>query len=315
MQSGKDLKLMVRRFALWLCLVAIAAGSAFAAAGDEFYSRLYSRGVTQFNEGNYAGATASLRLAAFGLLEDVSRFETAQVYLSVAAMRLHHDNDARQSAQRVVAAERIERRYASLALPETVRGEFENAARTLLTPEQLAQLHGGASATAPRPQVAQPQPAPPPAPTPAPAPAPAPKTTTIVVPAPVIVPAPQPQAPRANVETLFADAERALGNGDLTAARPLYKTIVDVPQLTHAEALRAAEGSYRSRDFATAIRAFQKAGAIGKGEEQYHYYYAVALYETGHYAEAKSELRAGLPFIEITPDVARYRSKIEGAIE
>src|SRR5205085_7243191 len=131
--------------------------SAYAAAGDDFYDRLYSRGLAQFNEGNYAAAMSSLRLAAFGLLEDVPRFETAQVYLTVAAMRQHHDNDARQSAQRVVAAERVERRYASLALPDSVRGEFDSAARTLLMPEQLAQLRGG---PAPRPQVVQPQPRP-----------------------------------------------------------------------------------------------------------------------------------------------------------
>ena len=97
--------------------------------------------------------------------------------------------------------------------------------------------------------------------------------------------------------------------------RSLYRGIVDAPQLTHANALRAAEGAYRSRDFATAVRAFQRAGSIGKGEEQYHYYYAVALYETGLYAEAKRELRAALPYIEVTPDVARYQTKIEGAIE
>ena len=91
--------------------------------------------------------------------------------------------------------------------------------------------------------------------------------------------------------------------------------MLDSPQLSHASALRAAEGLYRSRDFAGAIRAFQKAGSIGAGEEQYHYYYAVALYENGRYAEAKRELQAALPFIEVTPDVQRYRVKIEGAIE
>ena len=41
----------------------------------------------------------------------------------------------------------------------------------------------------------------------------------------------------------------------------------------------------------------------------------VALYENGRYAEAKREMRAALPFIEVTPDVERYRVKIEGAIE
>ena len=76
-----------------------------------------------------------------------------------------------------------------------------------------------------------------------------------------------------------------------------------------------AEGLYRSRDFPGAIRAFERAGAIGAGEEQYHYYYAVALYENGLYAPAKRELRAALPYIEIRPDVARYQTKIDGAIE
>ena len=118
-----------------------------------------------------------------------------------------------------------------------------------------------------------------------------------------------------SVETLLTDADRAVKTGDLAMARSLYRTIVDAPQLSHAAALRAGEGAYRSRDFATAIRAFQRAGSIGKGEEQYHYYYAVALYENGLYAEAKRELHAALPYIEVTPDVARYQTKIEGATE
>jgi tetratricopeptide (TPR) repeat protein len=126
---------------------------------------------------------------------------------------------------------------------------------------------------------------------------------------------PQPPAPRVSVEVMLADADRAINSGDLAAARSLYRAIVDAPQLTHANALRAAEGAYRSRDFATAVRAFQRAGSIGKGEEQYHYYYAVALYENGLYADAKRELHAALPYIEVTPDVARYQSKIDGAIE
>ena len=68
-------------------------------------------------------------------------------------------------------------------------------------------------------------------------------------------------------------------------------------------------------DFAGAARAFKRAGAIGSGEEQYHYSFAVALYETGRYAEAKRELAASLPYITVTEDVTRYRAKIEGAIE
>src|SRR6266850_2733078 len=163
----------VRNSRVWLYfMAAFVATSAFAASGDEFYDRLFNRGMAQFNEGNYANAYSSLRVAAFGLLDDVRRFETAQIYMTVAATRLRHESDARMAAQRVVAAERIERRYPSLPLPDAVRKEFEDAARTLLTADQLATLRGGGAATRPQPQ------------------------TTIAIPPPVIVPAPQPPAPR-----------------------------------------------------------------------------------------------------------------------
>jgi hypothetical protein len=334
----------VRKYWVCLSLVALAATSAFAASGDEFYDRLFNRGVSQFNEGNYANAYNSLRTAAFGLLEDVRRFETAEVYMTLSASRLRRESDARAAAQRVIAAERIERRYGSLSLPDAIRKEFDEAARTLLTADQVAFLHGGAPATSTRP--------------------PAPQTTTITVPPPIIVPAPQPKqtAPRVDppapqpkaaqpqpqpqparpqpqpqvvqpqpvapqpvapvpqpvrpsAEPSLAEAERAVNSGDLATARTLYRAVIDAPQISHANALRAAEGLYRARDFAGAIRAFQRGGTIGAGEEQYHYYYAVALYENGRYAEAKRELQAALPFIEVTPDVQRYRVKIEGAIE
>ena len=68
-------------------------------------------------------------------------------------------------------------------------------------------------------------------------------------------------------------------------------------------------------EFARAARVFAAAGVIAHGEEQYRYYYAVALYETSRYGDAKRELAAALPHITVTPGVARYRAKIEGAIE
>jgi tetratricopeptide (TPR) repeat protein len=374
---------------VWLYLIALAAPSAFAASGDEFYDRLYTRGVGQFAESNYAGAYASMKIAAFGYLENIPRFQTAEIYMTVAASKLRHDADARAAAVRVIAAERIEKRYASLSLPADLRKEFEDAARKLLTADNFAALRGGGTARPPQPQpqqapkttevtipapvlVSPPQPQPSkPAPTPVPKvttpapqpqprpvqpqPAPVPATPAqvqaqprAVQPTPVptapvqvqtqprpaqptpvptapaqvqtqprpVPPQPQPQPARPVSEAgALADADRAVNRGDLAAARTLYRSLLDAPQISHATALRVAEGLYRSRDFAGTIRAFERAGAIGKGEEQYHYYYAVALYESGRYAGAKRELRAALSFIEVTPDVERYRVKIEGAIE
>src|SRR5436190_7430709 len=159
----------VRNSRVWIyVMAAFVATSALAASGDEFYDRLFNRGMAQFNEGNYANAYSSLRVAAFGLLEDVRRFETAQIYMTVAAARQRHESDARMAVQRVIAAERVERRYASLSLPDAVRKEFEDAAQRLLTADQIGTLHGGA--------VTRPQPQP-----------------HATIPPPVIVPAPQQQ--------------------------------------------------------------------------------------------------------------------------
>src|SRR5438552_2954558 len=91
---------------VWLSvMVALAASTVFAASGDDFYDRLYARGITQFNDGSYANAYTSLRVAAFGLLEDVRRFETAEIYMAIAAKRLRREGDARAAAQRVLAGE------------------------------------------------------------------------------------------------------------------------------------------------------------------------------------------------------------------
>jgi hypothetical protein len=77
--------------------------------------------------------------------------------------------------------------------------------------------------------------------------------------------------------------------------------------------LRVAEGLYRARDFAGALRAFAVLGTLRAGEEPYNYYVAVARYETRDYSGAKRALAAALPYIELTPDIARYRDKIEAA--
>jgi tetratricopeptide (TPR) repeat protein len=95
----------------------------------------------------------------------------------------------------------------------------------------------------------------------------------------------------------------------------LYREVLASASLDHANAIRAAEGLYRARDFAGALAAFDRAGAFRRGEEPYRYYVAVASYETGQYERAKRELTAALPYIEITPDVSRYRTRIEGAMQ
>ncbi len=398
-------------FSLLLC----AAGSALAQGASDFYLGLLRRGTSFVEAGQYAPAVTPLRIAAFGLVESVERYETALVYLAITQDRLGNQDDARDSLRRLLAAERVERRFSSLALPAAIRGSFDGVSKKYLSPAELSALAATTAAaqeprtppvsprpapqnsaqdrttqrpattqtTKPEPQTTKPAPAPAttrPAPTTTrPAPTTTTPTTTTVAPPqtkpeakpatrlvetkpletkPVVAkpvetkpaptptrpqpstatppppavkqPAPQPAATQATtpaapqapakprlsakeIASRLAEADRALANGQLPEARRLYREVLESPALDRESTLRVAEGFYRARDFVGALAAFKVLGATKRGEEPYGYYQAVSLYETGAYDAAKKALAAAIPFIEMTPDVVRYRAKIEGA--
>ncbi|HEX2836033.1 MAG TPA: hypothetical protein VHW00_23715 [Thermoanaerobaculia bacterium] len=139
---------------------------------------------------------------------------------------------------------------------------------------------------------------------------PAPQPATTNTPAPVQT---KPALSAKDVGSRIAAAERALTNAQLNEARRLYRELLDVPGLDRESLLRVVEGLYRARDFNGALTAFKTLGTLRRGEEPYGYYHAVALYETGAYDQARKVLGAAIPFIEMTPDVVRYRTRIEGA--
>jgi outer membrane biosynthesis protein TonB len=318
------------------------AAPSFAATPADFYVDLLQKGIAEYNAENYSQAASLLRVAAFGLLEATDRYQMAEVYRTIAADKLKDAEVVRDAAKRVIAAERVARTYASLTLPAAVRSMFEEAAKKVLVAADIALL----KSPAPPPQTAQatspprttttttpakPEPKPeevkPPETKPAeskpaqvkpaqikPDPKPAQTTTTTTKPAPA-KPAPTPATaqPRDLTQQLAA-ADRAIAAGNLTDARKLYQQLLSAT-LTHEQAIRVAEGLYRARDFSGVIRAFDRAGALKRGEEPYRFYLAVALYETGKFAAAKKELSVALNYIEVTPDVARYRDRIQGAAE
>jgi hypothetical protein len=115
------------------------------------------------------------------------------------------------------------------------------------------------------------------------------------------------------VAARLAAGDKGLNAGKLNDAQRAYRDLLGAPGLDHATLIRIAEGLYRARDFSGTLSAFNRVGTLRAGEEPYRYYIAVALYEIGDIARAKKELAAVLPHIEVTPDVARYRIKIEGA--
>lgn len=293
------------RKALLLCLVLLPT-AAFAASGEDFYQRLYTRGMTHFAAADYAPAFTELRSAAFGFVDRIEKFVTVEAYVAIAAHRLGHDDDARESLMRITAAEKIEPHFQAVTLPDEIRDEIKKLAAAQL-PRQESTLLGVTremqdAAAAANPPVIVPTPS---------------KRPNVAVTAPResggATAEPPGLPPAASVDSRLDDAARALKAGDIPHAAAIYDALLNEPALDHTAALRLGEGLNATHDFAKAVRAFQKAGAIGAGEERYHYSYAVALYETGHYGDAKRELAAAIPHVTMTEDVAAYRTKIESA--
>src|SRR5437763_562488 len=180
---------LVRRTAIAVLLSAWAG--LLLAAPNDFYPALLKRGIGHVSSGNFDMAAKELRIAAFGLVDDVPQFEIAQVYLTIAAQKLGHEPDARHAAQRVLAAERLEQHYALLRLPADIRASFEKIVSHILTSDQVAVLHARpvapVSVPVPTPQPQSPAPivAQPVAPIVAPPPAPAPRSPAPIKPQPV----------------------------------------------------------------------------------------------------------------------------------
>jgi len=326
-------ELRIAALAATLLFVSLAGGAATPA---DFYVDLLQKGIGQYNAAEYAHAADLLRVAAFGLLDATDRYEIAQVYRAIAADKLSDVTTTRDATRRVLMAERIQRTYAMLALPAPVRTSFEAVAKKVLSPAEVAELRTAPAPapvqtpppppatstqqpveTKPAPQQQQPKPVekkPEPKPVEKkPEPKPVEKKPVEKPPAkPTPAPAPVTPAPPRDLTSQFTAAERALATANLTEARRVYRQLLDAT-LTHEQALRVAEGLYRARDFSGVVRAFDRAGALRKGEEPYRFYLAVAYFETGRFAAAKKELDATLPYIEVTADVARYRDKIAAA--
>jgi tetratricopeptide (TPR) repeat protein len=276
-----------------------------SASDDDFYQRLYRRGMTHFAAADYTAAFAELRSAAFGFVERVDQFETSQSYAAVAAHRLGHDNDARDSLIRIVTAEKLQSRYRSLKLPENVRAEVDSLAAHLLTAQEAKLLD--VTVVSKPPTVV---------PTPSKQPnvaATAPADEKSFAPAQSDSNPRRPPAAASSADASLREAQRAVETGEIDHARSIYNALLDARSLGHGDVLRVAEGLYIVEDFAAAACAFQRAGALTSGEEHDHYYYSVALYEMGRYGDAKRELAEALPYIAVTPEVARYRLKINAA--
>jgi hypothetical protein len=92
------------------------------------------------------------------------------------------------------------------------------------------------------------------------------------------------------------------------------RSVAEAAAAARTAALQGARELVRQEKYREAIAGFDRLAPLMASEGSYRYDRAVALYEVGRYAEAKEELAAALPSIEASPEVERYRAKIEGAI-
>jgi tetratricopeptide (TPR) repeat protein len=107
-------------------------------------------------------------------------------------------------------------------------------------------------------------------------------------------------------------AEAFADQGEVREAEEIYTRLAASEPREIVAA--AAVGLYRTGAYREAVQAFRRLGALGRGEEDLHYYFAVSLYESGDYETARHQLMCALPYIELTDEVARYRIKIEQAL-
>jgi hypothetical protein len=157
------------------------------------------------------------------------------------------------------------------------------------------------------PPALEPQPAMVPAPVPATAPVEQPALEPLPAPAPTVA----PPTPPLLIDPTLDQAASLTANGQPDQARRVYLALLNQTNVSRHTIAEAARGLYRIGAFADAVEAFRNLGTFIRGEEDLRYYNAVALFETGHYDDAKKELACALPYIQVTSDVARYRDKIQ----
>lgn len=130
----------VSRTQLALALALAILASRPASAESRFYGDLLQRGISDAIRGESAKALNELRIAAFGFLDDLPKYQKAQVYLAVACERAQRKEDSRLATTKVLIAERMEPSYMALEIDSTTRAAFDRLLPAVVKPEQYANL-------------------------------------------------------------------------------------------------------------------------------------------------------------------------------
>jgi outer membrane biosynthesis protein TonB len=264
----------------------VSSTAAFAQPGS-FYSNLLARGVSDALAGNTASALTELRIAAFGLLDSVPEYETAQVYLAVLNERAGFKDLARAAVTKFLMAEKIAPTYARLSLDPTIKREFE----TLRA--QYEQAISTTPASAPRPEPVSPSNQPPKS-EPRPQPV-APAPVRAVPPAAPPTPAPAPAQPaRPALDPIAANLqsaqERLRANDDASARRYALQVLAADPQNAGAHEVLGVVASHAGQ-WADVISHFSDLRTRRKLTDDQNTMLFVAYVNSGRFADARAARR------------------------
>ena len=285
----------------------LSLSTAVPVFAQNFYEARFQSGIVDFNRGAYARAVDELRVAAFGRVDDIPSYITAEVYLAVTNDRLEHAEDARTAALKVLQAEKITPSYAALKLPPDVRASFEQLLPAVLTRDQLASVPAFARLAPQAPAVQSG--------------APRPSRHTSVVPTPTKQPNVAVTAPKENDKVEAPPPQPALDYGRLALER--------VAAGDEAGARRYATLAFASDD--TNPNAHAALAQIGRAHNTWsevaeHYAivrtrrhltddetaaYLIALVKIGRAADATGVQRTASNAVLARPDVREALQNIE----
>lgn len=265
-----------------------------ASAAHPFYLSMLERGVASATRGDDATALRELQTAAFGLLDELPKYELAQVHIALVSRRLGNQGLMRAATARVAQVEQLESAYSRIPLAPGVRVAFNALAPTILAPEQLALL---------LPTVGT-------------------QETQVITNSTLVAP---PRAAPPVVETVTevsglspADAlaarlraaEALIDKGDLAAAQRAYKMLLLEPKLQRTHLLQIGRGLSRTRAWQESASAYQRTMPMRAGEEIHMFHHAVSRYEIGELNLARALMRQAGSKLPKTAEIADYRAKI-----
>lgn len=277
--------MLLKCFKLWIML-ALIAQTVQGSPGD-FYRSLLIRGASDYEFGNYGNAERELRIAAFGFLDDVPAYQTAQVYQTLVQLRLGQKGEAAKILSLLLHAEKVSPGYQNLSLPATVRSAFEKEVPSLLTPEQVATFPDLFPTTAVVSKTASVDEL---------------KNLELMA-----------KKNPGSIPIRAALAEAKFGVGDYRAARKLAESVLTAEPgnstaLSVLGRIAAHDGRYA--DVVLRLSAVESARALGDDENAALF---VALVETADLAAAQRLALTLSAAVRSRPDVTRAFSKMESA--